>query len=121
MAGIQRLSFSSTFSADRERLKSRSAKFKSAPAEMEEALKGDWREEHLFVLQQSLESYRALQRQIIECDRAMEKVLEQVAVNPSAVPEAERPKNPVAEPTPEKKKRKKRTRGNAPQKDLTAQ
>jgi transposase len=94
---------------------------KSTAAEMEEALKGDWREEHLFVLQQSLESYRALQRQIRECDLAMEKVLEQVAVNPSAVPESERPNNPVADPTPEKKKRKKRTRGNAPQKDLTAQ
>jgi len=94
---------------------------KSTAAEMEEALKGDWREEHLFVLQQSLQSYRALQRQMMECDLAMEKVLEQVAVNPSAVPESDRPNNPVAEPTPEKEKRKKRTRGNAPQKDLTAQ
>jgi transposase len=56
-----------------------------------------------------------------ECDLAMEKVLEQVAVNPSAVPESERPNNPIAKSTPEKSKRKKRTRGNAPQKDLTAQ
>jgi transposase len=95
---------------------------KSTVAEMEAALKGDWREEHLFVLQQSLGSYRALQRQIVECDTAMEKVLERVAANPSAVPEAERPKNPAAMPeTGAKKKRKKRTRGNAPRQDLTAQ
>jgi transposase len=94
---------------------------KSTVAEMAAALKGDWREEHLFVLQQSLESYRALQRQIVECDRAMEKVLERVAVNPSVVSEAERPTNPVAQPPAVKPKRKKRTRGNAPQQDLTAQ
>ena len=94
---------------------------KSTVAEMEAALKGDWREEHLFVLKQAREGYRALQGQIVECDRAIEKVLERVAVNPSAVPEAQRPKNPVAAP-PEagaKKKRRKRSRGNAPQQDLT--
>jgi hypothetical protein len=94
---------------------------KSTVEEMEAALKGDWREEHLFVLKQSLAGYRALQVQIVECDTAMEKVLEQVAVNPSAVPEPERPKNPVAAQTGEKKKPKKRTRGNAPRQDLTAQ
>jgi transposase len=94
---------------------------KSTVEEMEAALKGDWREEHLFVLQQSLESYRGLQQQIAECDRAMEKVLERVAVNSSVVPEAERPSNPVAQAPTEKKKRKKRTRGNAPQQDLTGQ
>jgi hypothetical protein len=94
---------------------------KSTVEEMEAALKGDWREEHLFVLQQSLDSYRALQRQIAECDRAMEKALDRVTVNPAVVTEAERPANPVAQPAGEKKKRKKRTGGNAPQKDLTAQ
>jgi transposase len=94
---------------------------KATVEEMEAALKGDWREEHLFVLQQSLECYRALWRQMAECDRAMEKVLERVAANPSEVPEAERPANPVAQPPSEKKKRKKRARGNSPQQDFTAQ
>ena len=94
---------------------------KSTVAEMEAALKGDWREEHLFVLKQAREGYRALQGQIVECDGAIEKVLERVAVNPAAVPEAQRPMNPVAAP-PEagaKEKRRKRSRGNAPQQDLT--
>ncbi len=94
---------------------------KSTVEEMEAALKGDWREEHLFVLQQSLDCYRALQRQMLQCDQAIEKVLERVAVNPSAVAESERPSNPASQPPTEKKKRKKRTRGNAPQQDLTAQ
>ncbi len=95
---------------------------KSTEAEMAAALNGDWRDEHLFVLRQSLESYRALQRQIEECDRALEKVLEAVAVNPAAVPEADRPTNPAATvETGPKRRRKHRARGNAPRKDLTAQ
>jgi transposase len=94
---------------------------KSTVAEMEAALKGDWREEHLFVLKQSLECYRALQRQIAECDVAMEKVLEQVTANPATVTASEIPQNPVARIVTGKQKRKKRTRGNAPQQDFTEQ
>ncbi len=94
---------------------------KSTVEQMEAALKGDWREEHLFVLKQALECYRALWRQIAECDAATEKALAQVAPNPSAVPEAERPKNPVASPDSGKKRRRKQPRGNALQVDLTAQ
>jgi transposase len=95
---------------------------KSTVAEMEAALKGDWREEHLFVLKQAREGYRALQGQIVECDGAIEKVLARVAVNPAAVPEAQRPQNPVAAPPKAgaQKPRRKRSRGNAPQQDLTA-
>jgi transposase len=94
---------------------------KSTVEQMEAALQGDWREEHLFVLEQSLAGYRALQAQIVECDHALEKVLERVAANPSAVPEAQRPKNPEATAQTGEKKRKRRTRGNAPQQDLTGQ
>jgi hypothetical protein len=106
----------------KELVKLRDARcYKSTVGDMEAALKGDWREEHLFVLQQSLDGYRALQRQMGQCDRAMEKVLERVAANPSTVPEEERPGNPVAQPPTEKKKRKKRARGNSPRQDFTAQ
>lgn len=94
---------------------------KSTVAEMEAALQGDWREEHLFVLRQSLESYRALQAQITICDTAIEKALAQVTANPATVSEAERPRNPVAVPASrEKPQRKKRRGGNAPHLDLTA-
>ena len=94
---------------------------KSTVAEREAALRGDWREEHLFVLRQSLESYRALHTQIIACDTAIEKVLERVTANPSILPEADRPQNPVAVPASRAKPRRaKRRGGNAPHLDLTA-
>ena len=79
---------------------------KSSEEEMEAALQGDWRAEHLFVLQQSLENYRYLLRQIELCDIEIEQVLGRVVVNPATVPEGERPKNPTAA-TNEKKQRKK--------------
>jgi len=94
---------------------------KSTVAEMEAALKGDWREEHLFVLKQALETYRHLQGQIAESDVEMQKALELVSVNPATVPESERPKNPAANAEAAPKKPKKRTRGNAPRQDLSAQ
>ena len=94
---------------------------KSTVAEMEAALKGDWREEHLFVLKQALECYRALWRQIAECDAATEKALARVTTNPSTVSEADRPTNPVATPDSRKKHRHKQPRGNALQVNLTAQ
>ena len=94
---------------------------KSTVAEMEAALRGDWREEHLFVLRQSLESYRALHTQIIACDTAIENVLARVTINPSILPEADRPQNPVAVPASRAKPRRaKRRGGNAPHLDLTA-
>jgi transposase len=94
---------------------------KSTVAEMEAALKGDWREEHLFVLKQALETYRHLQGQIAASDVEMEKALELVSVNPATVPESECPKNPTANTDATPKKPKKRTRGNAPSRDLSGQ
>jgi transposase len=88
---------------------------------MEAALKGDWREEHLFVLKQALATYRHLQGQISESDIEMEKALELVSANPGLPPEAERLRNPVANAEAAPKKPKKRTRGNAPKQDLSAQ
>jgi transposase len=41
------------------------------------ALEGDYRAEHLFTLQQSLESYRHYQKLIAECDRHLRHQLEQ--------------------------------------------
>jgi transposase len=53
--------------------------FKSTVLEMEEALKGDYRPEHLFVLGQSLETYRFHQAQIEKCDQQIETVLKSLA------------------------------------------
>lgn len=40
------------------------------------ALEGDYRQEHLFTLQQSLDSYRHYQKQIAECDRRLRELLD---------------------------------------------
>ena len=79
---------------------------KSTPGELAAALQGDWREEHLFVLRQSLENYRHLLRQMETCDRELEKTLAKVLVNPASVSEEERPQNPpAAQPKAGKKKK----------------
>ena len=36
---------------------------------------GNWREEHLFTLKQSLQLYRTYQQQMVECDQEIEKLL----------------------------------------------
>ena len=80
---------------------------RSTIEEMEEALKGDWREEQLFVLRQSLENYRHLLKQMESCDAELEKALAKVVANPATVQESERPKNPPATKRESKPKRKK--------------
>jgi transposase len=52
---------------------------KSTPQQMQAALVGDYRAEHLFVLSQSLQAYRFDQARIEECDRQTEPLLEKLA------------------------------------------
>jgi transposase len=80
---------------------------RSTVEEMEEALKGDWREEELFVLRQSLENYRHLLKQMEGCEGEVEKALAKVLVNPATVEESDRPENPIATKQEGKLKRKK--------------
>lgn len=97
---------------------------KSTPGELAAALQGDWREEHLFVLRQSLENYRHLLRQMETCDRELEKTLAKVLVNPASVSEEERPQNPpAAQPKAGKKKKKfkKLKSSTGLKRDLTAE
>jgi transposase len=95
---------------------------KSTVAEMEAALHGDWREEHLWVLRQALAAYRFFQTQVEQGDLLIEKMLAQIVVTPTSIPEDQKPKNPIAAPLPARPKRRKRTdKGNAPVKDLTAE
>ncbi len=44
-----------------------------------ESLRGTWKEEHLFALRQALEAWEFYQRQIAECDQALERVLREMA------------------------------------------
>jgi transposase len=79
---------------------------RSTQEEMEAALTGDWREEELFVLRQSLENYRHLLKQMEKCEAEVEKALAQVVANPATVEESDRPQNPPPA-NPDKPKRKK--------------
>jgi len=56
------------------------------------ALEGDYRAEHLFTLRQSLESYRHYQKLLADCDRQLQRMLEQFAgkVDGDAEPPAAR-------------------------------
>ena len=53
--------------------------YKSTPQQMQAALVGDYRAEHLFVLSQSLQAYRFYQARIEECDRELEPLLQKLA------------------------------------------
>lgn len=85
---------------------------KSTPEELAAALQGDWREEHLFVLRQSLENYRHLLKQMEACDSELEKALSKVVANPASVPESQRPQNPPAAQRQAKKKKFKKLKSS---------
>jgi len=96
---------------------------KTRPEELGAALQGDWREEHLFVLRQSLENYRHLLKQMEICDAELEKALAKVVVNPAAFTEEERPENPPAAEAKAKtrKKFKKLKSSTGLKRDLSAE
>ncbi len=52
-----------------------SKRLKASREEVRRALTGNWREEHLFVLQQALVVFDALGERVIECDRKIEALL----------------------------------------------
>ena len=94
---------------------------KSTVAEMEAALQGDWRPEHLWGLQQALEAYRFFHRQIAALDQQVEGLLPQIVSAPLALPEQERPQNPQAAPDARRPRKKKKKAGNAPAIDFTVE
>ena len=95
---------------------------RSTVQEMEAALEGDWRADHLFVLGQLREIYGSLLKQMEKSDAEIEKVLTRVVVNPATVAEQERPQNPPAVQPPRKPKRFKQLKhGTGLKRDLTSQ
>ena len=49
---------------------------------VKESLRGIWREEHLFALRQAFDGWQFYQRQIADCDRAIEGVLRELGGSP---------------------------------------
>ena len=92
---------------------------KSTPEEMEAALKGDWRPEHLFTLRQSLDAYRFFQKQMTECDWHLKETMDQLVAE-MAVEMPLHPEQPIPEGKTKPKKKNKKA-GNAPKIDLTPQ
>jgi len=109
--------------------------YKSTPRQMQAALVGDYRAEHLFVLSQSLQAYRFYQTRIEECDREIEPLLEKLAqqveaasaklkldpLKPSSAKDGARTPEPLSESKSApglKAKRKHKPRANEPKIDL---
>src|SRR6266403_2039324 len=100
--------------------------YKSTLAQMEAALVGDYRQEHLFVLGQSLQAYRFYQARIQECDAEIESHLQQLAQrfeSSSALgAELSRPDvlndAPSQNSQPAKRKVKRKPQANKPKIDL---
>ena len=91
---------------------------KASIQEMKQALRGTYSEEHLFVLQQSVDGWDFLQKQTQECDAKIELALS--AIPAAGALEMKAPPLPIpaaAEPPTQKTKG---THGkNAPEKDFT--
>lgn len=68
----------------------RDYRIKAQPETIVKALEGDYREEHLFVLRQALQTWRHLQTQLSECDREMERLTNRLEakVDDSAYPKS---------------------------------
>jgi transposase len=56
---------------------------------IKEALRGTWSEEHLFALQQALESWRHYQGQMAACDRQIKAALDRMQESLPTLPESE--------------------------------
>jgi len=98
---------------------------KTTEEEMKQALTGDWKEEHLFVLGQALESYRHYLKQLKACEAEVEKALGAVVIPQRPEAETPAPKNPKAKKSDPKKSRKKRFHphktGTGLKRDFTAE
>jgi len=88
--------------------KHRNHRIKCTENDLIEALTGDYREEHLFVLQQEHSLYKIYQKKLIECDEVIEAYYHKL--------EQELPQKEL--PVLEQKSRKKSSQKNAPNYDL---
>jgi transposase len=59
----------------------RNGRVKASAAQIAEALRGNWREEHLFALTQDLAMYDDIERHLHECDAKLQQLLAERAVH----------------------------------------
>jgi len=86
---------------------------KSTVAEMEAALKGNYNEDLLFVLAQTLEAWKFCQKQLAECDEQLRKMLKDFPTAPvMALPELPPKHVPPSQDETTQKGKRKRAGGN---------
>jgi transposase len=81
---------------------------KTSKEELQKALQGDWRDEHLFSLGQALQTYRHLLKQVLECDGKIEERLAKIDAAEAAELGSPVPQNPQAKDPAQTKPKKKR-------------
>jgi transposase len=86
----------------------RDPRIRASEDEIVKALEGDYRKEHLFTLKQALASYKYTRRQIIQCDKEVEKLLKRLKKKVNA--QTDPPPSPMAS--------HKKPKGNEPSFDL---
>ncbi len=93
---------------------------KGTVAEMEAALTGTYDEEQLFILRQSVESWRFYQEQMAECDQRIEQALAAIPkAQPAAAAPPLRPIPADAEATGTQRRKRPQKGNNAPTIDFT--
>ena len=70
----------------------RNYRVKASLAEVERALTGNWRDEHLFVLAQALAMYDSLAERLLECEAKIEALLVPLGQHEIALPGASKPR-----------------------------
>jgi transposase len=64
----------------------RHARVKASATEVQRALTGNWRDEHLFVLAQALAMYDSLSQRVIECDAKLQTLLDELGCHELDLP-----------------------------------
>jgi len=78
----------------------RNFRIKCSEAVMIKALEGDYRREHLFVLKQSLQSWKHIQQQIADCDAQLESLTQKLEKKFNQVPLSPSPRRKTSKNQP---------------------
>jgi len=98
--------------------KLRDWRIKASEEEVARSLEGNWREDMLFELRQSVDAYDFIQKQVAECDQRLQTLMAELPMReaPAAVPAVE-----DGVKLPVRKKKSTRNKKNLPRFDLKAE
>jgi len=94
-------------------------KVKKSKEEIAQALQGQWKSEHLYIVADELQSYKQYQLRMTNCDKQIEILLQQMAADISAKRLSEMPaREEIASTSPKKTKRNQKKK-NSPAYDVS--